>query len=142
VRNAIVTKNFMVLARVESLILKAGIEDALSRAKAYIEAGADGIMIHSKETSPDEILEFCSKYNEFSKKAPLIAVPSSYNTITEDELATAGVNVVIYANQLLRSAYPAMVETAKSILTHKRSYESRDNCISIKEILELIPGTK
>ncbi|MFK7832132.1 MAG: phosphoenolpyruvate mutase [Winogradskyella sp.] len=141
-RNARVTKDFMVIARVESLILKAGMEDALARAKAYIEAGADGIMIHSKETSPDEILEFCSKYNEFSKKAPLIAVPSSYNTITEDELATAGVNVVIYANQLLRSAYPAMVETAKSILTHKRSYESRDNCISIKEILELIPGTK
>ncbi len=141
-RNARVTKDFMVIARVESLILKAGMEDALTRAKAYIEAGADGIMIHSKETSPDEILEFCSKYKEFSKKAPLIAVPSSYNTITEDELAEAGVNVVIYANQLLRSAYPAMVETAKSILTNKRSYESRDNCISIKEILELIPGTK
>ncbi len=141
-RDARVTKDFMVIARVESLILKAGMEDALTRAKAYIEAGADGIMIHSKETSPDEILEFCSKYNEFSKKAPLIAVPSSYNTITEDELAAAGVNVVIYANQLLRSAYPAMVETAKSILTNKRSYESRDNCISIKEILELIPGTK
>ena len=141
-RDARVTKDFMVIARVESLILKAGMEDALTRAKAYIEAGADGIMIHSKETSPDEILEFCSKYNEFPKKAPLIAVPSSYNTITEDELAAAGVNVVIYANQLLRSAYPAMVETAKSILTNKRSYESRDNCISIKEILELIPGTK
>ena len=141
-RDARVTKDFMVIARVESLILKAGMEDALTRAKAYIEAGADGIMIHSKETSPDEILEFCSKYKEFSKKAPLIAVPSSYNTITEDELAAAGVNVVIYANQLLRSAYPAMVETAKSILTNKRSYESRDNCISIKEILELIPGTK
>lgn len=141
-RNARVTKDFMVIARVESLILKAGMEDALARAKAYIEAGADGIMIHSKETSPDEILEFCSKYKQFSKKAPLIAVPSSYNTITEDELAEAGVNVVIYANQLLRSAYPAMVDTAKSILTHKRSHESRDNCISIKEILELIPGTK
>jgi phosphoenolpyruvate phosphomutase len=141
-RNARVTKDFMVIARVESLILKAGMEDALERAKAYIEAGADGIMIHSKETSPSEILEFCSKYQKFSKKAPLIVVPSSYNTITEDELAEAGANVVIYANQLLRSAYPAMLDTAKSILTHKRSYESKDNCISIKEILELIPGTK
>ena len=141
-REARVTDDFMVIARVESLILKAGMEDALKRSKAYIEAGADGIMIHSKETSPDEILEFCSKYNKFEKKVPLIAVPSSYNTITEDELATAGVNVVIYANQLLRSAYPAMLDTAKSILTHKRSYESKENCISIKEILELIPGTK
>lgn len=141
-RNARVTKDFMVIARVESLILKAGMEDALNRAKAYIEAGADGIMIHSKETSPEEILEFCARYKQLPKRVPLIAVPSSYNTITEDELAAAGVNVVIYANQLLRSAYPAMVKTAKSILTNKRSYESRDNCISIKEILELIPGTK
>jgi phosphoenolpyruvate mutase len=141
-RNARVTDDFMVIARVESLILKAGMEDALKRSKAYIEAGADGIMIHSKETSPDEILEFCSKYQKFERKVPLIAVPSSYNTITEDELAKAGVNIVIYANQLLRSAYPAMVDTAKSILTHKRSHESRGNCISIKEILELIPGTK
>jgi phosphoenolpyruvate phosphomutase len=117
-------------------------EDALERAQAYIKAGADGIMIHSKETSPDEILEFCIQYQKFKVKVPLIAVPSSYNIITEDELSKVGVNIVIYANQLLRSAYPAMLETAKSILTHKRSYESRDNCISIKEILELIPGTK
>ncbi len=141
-RNARVTDDFMVIARVESLILKAGMEDALERSKAYIEAGADAIMIHSKETSPDEILEFCSKFKKFDKVVPLIAVPSSYNTITEDELEEAGVNVVIYANQLLRSAYPAMLDTAKSILTHKRSFESKDNCISIKEILELIPGTK
>ena len=141
-RNARVTDDFMVIARIESLILKAGMEDALERAQAYIKAGADGIMIHSKETSPDEILEFCIQYQKFKVKVPLIAVPSSYNIITEDELSKVGVNIVIYANQLLRSAYPAMLETAKSILTHKRSYESRDNCISIKEILELIPGTK
>ena len=141
-RNARVTDDFMIIARIESLILKAGMEDALDRAQAYIKAGADGIMIHSKETSPDEILEFCIQYQKFKVKVPLIAVPSSYNIITEDELSKVGVNIVIYANQLLRSAYPAMLETAKSILTHKRSYESRDNCISIKEILELIPGTK
>ncbi|MCM4150232.1 phosphoenolpyruvate mutase [Arenibacter sp. N53] len=141
-RAARITDDFMVIARIESLILKAGMEDALKRAKAYIEAGADAIMIHSKEKSPNEILEFCHKYQKFDRKVPIIAVPSSYNTITEDELADAGVNVVIYANQLLRSAYPAMLDTAKSILTHRRSYESRDNCISIKEILELIPGTK
>lgn len=141
-RAARVTNDFMVIARIESLILKAGMEDALARAEAYINAGADAIMIHSKETSPDEILEFCKKYQKFERKVPIVAVPSSYNTITEDELAKAGVNIVIYANQLLRSAYPAMVDTAKSILTHNRSYESRDNCISIKQILELIPGTK
>ena len=141
-REARITKDFMVVARIESLILKAGMDDALARAKAYIEAGADAIMIHSKEKSPDEILEFCRKYSEFERKAPLIAVPSSYNTIYEDELAEAGVNIVIYANQLLRSAYPAMLDTAKSILTNKRSYESNGNCMSIKEILELIPGTK
>ncbi|MFT7420319.1 MAG: phosphoenolpyruvate mutase [Arcticibacterium sp.] len=141
-RSARITEDFMVIARIESLILKAGMEDALARAKAYIDAGADGIMIHSKEKSPDEILVFCKRYASFNKKVPLIAVPSSYNSIYEDELAAAGVNVVIYANQLLRSAYPAMVDTAKSILIHKRSYESNDNCLSIKEILELIPGTK
>lgn len=141
-RDARITEDFMVIARIESLILKAGMEDALERAKAYIEAGADGIMIHSKEKSPDEILEFCEKYGKFERTVPLIAVPSSYNTIYEDELAEAGVNVVIYANQLLRSAYPAMLDTAQSILTNKRSFESNGNCMSIKEILELIPGTK
>jgi phosphoenolpyruvate phosphomutase len=141
-REARITDDFMVIARIESLILKSGMEDALARAKAYIQAGADAIMIHSKEKSPDEILEFCRKYGKFERKAPLIAVPSSYNTIYEDELAEAGINIVIYANQLLRSAYPAMLDTAKSILTNKRSFESNGNCMSIKEILELIPGTK
>lgn len=141
-REARITDDFMVIARIESLILKAGMDDALQRAKAYIKAGSDGIMIHSKEKSPDEILEFCRKYGEFERKVPLIVVPSSYNTIYEDELAEAGVDVVIYANQLLRSAYPAMLNTAKSILTNRRSFESNGNCMSIKEILELIPGTK
>lgn len=141
-REARITTDFMVIARIESLILKAGMDDAIERAKAYIEAGADAIMIHSKEKSPDEILEFCRRFGKFSRKVPLIAVPSSYNTIYEDELAEAGVNVVIYANQLLRSAYPAMLETAKSILTNQRSFESDGNLMSIKEILELIPGTK
>jgi phosphoenolpyruvate phosphomutase len=72
----------------------------------------------------------------------LVAVPSSYNTVTEDELASRGVNVVIYANHLLRSAYPAMVNTAKSILTHQRSAECDQNLLPISEILELIPGTQ
>lgn len=137
-----VTESFMIIARIESLILKTGMQDAISRAKAYIAAGADGIMIHSKEQKPDEIFEFCKLYKEFNNKVPLVVVPSSFDTVYEEELSEAGINVVIYANQLLRSAYPAMLDTAKRILTHKRAYEARDNMMSIKEILNLIPGTK
>jgi len=141
-KRAQVGNDFMIISRIESLILKQGMEDALKRAKAYIKAGVDAVMIHSKEKSPDEILEFCKEYAGFERRVPLVAVPSSYDTIYEDELAEAGVNVVIYANQLLRSAYPAMLDTAKTILTHKRSYEARENLMEIKEILTLIPGGK
>ena len=141
-KKAQVTNDFMIIARIESLILKQGLDDAVKRAKAYIEAGADGIMIHSKEKTPDEIIEFCDIFTTFNKKVPLIVVPSTYDTIKEDELISHGVNIVIYANQLLRSAYPAMLNTAKNILTHARAYESRDNMMPIKEILTLIPGGK
>ncbi len=135
-----VTSDFMIIARIESLILKAGMEDALTRAKAYIEAGADGIMIHSKEKEPDEILEFCKEYSKFETRVPLVVVPTTYDKITESELIEAGVNVVIYANHLLRSAYPAMKKTAETILRYERLYEVRDICMPIKEILNLIPG--
>lgn len=136
------TDEFMLIARIESLILGKGIDDALVRAKAFIEAGADGIMIHSREKTPDEIFAFCSRYNEFSERRTLVAVPSSYSSTTEAELEAHGVNVVIYANQLLRSAYPAMVETARSILENNRSAECDARMMPIQEILELIPGTK
>ncbi len=139
-KRAQVTDEFMIVARIESLILQQGMSDALNRAEAYTNAGVDAIMIHSKETKPDEILEFCQKYNQFERKVPIVVVPSSFDTIYEDELANAGVKVVIYANQLLRSAYPSMVDTAKLILTHQRAYEARPNLMSIKEILTLIPG--
>lgn len=135
-----ITDSFMIIARVESLILGKGMDDALKRAKAYIEAGADGIMIHSREKSSAEILEFCRNYRLFDKRRPLVVVPSSYNTIYEKELIEAGVNVVIYANHLLRSAYPAMLNTAKSILTHERSAEVDSTMMSINEALALIPG--
>lgn len=138
-KKAQVTQNFMIVARIESLILQAGMDDAIERARAYISAGADGIMIHSKEKSPDEILEFCRRYNEFDVKVPLVVVPSTFNTITENELNAAGVRIVIYANQLLRSAYPAMVKTAQLILENERAMEADKNCLSIKEILTLIP---
>jgi len=137
-----VTDDFMVIARIESLILEAGMADAVDRAKAYLEAGVDGIMIHSRKKDPSEIFEFCRQYAEFGKQKPLVVVPSSFNAVTEDELEKAGVNVVIYANQLLRSAFPAMQITAETILKHSRSLECDEKMLSIKQILELIPGTK
>lgn len=139
-KKAQITDSFMVIARIESLILGKGMDDALNRAKAYLEAGADGIMIHSRQKSPAEILEFCKAYNSFENRKPLIVVPSSYNSIYEKELAEAGVNVVIYANHLLRSAYPAMLNTAETILKNERSLEVDSQMMSINNILTLIPG--
>jgi phosphoenolpyruvate phosphomutase / 2-hydroxyethylphosphonate cytidylyltransferase len=141
-KKAQVTDDFMVIARIESLILEAGMEDAVKRAKAYIEAGADGIMIHSRQKDPAEIFEFCHYYAQFDRRVPLIVVPSSFNQVTEEELAEKGVDIVIYANHLLRSAYPAMIDTATSILKNSRSAEVDSKLLSIKDILELIPGTK
>lgn len=136
------TRDFMIIARIESLILDQGVDDAIARAQAYLDAGADGIMIHSRQKTPDEIFEFCDRYNRLDNRKALVAVPSSYNQVYEHELQEKGVNVVIYANQLLRSAYPAMMNTASSILTHGRSAEVDDNMMPIKQILELIPGGK
>jgi len=141
-KEALVTDDFMIIARVESLILQAGMADALARAEAYIGAGADAVMIHSKEKTADEILEFCSKYKKIKNNVPLVVVPSTYSHITEDELANAGVRIVIYANQLLRSSYPSMVKTAETILRHGRAKESDEYCTSIKDILTLIPGSR
>ncbi|UYO00437.1 MAG: phosphoenolpyruvate mutase [Devosia sp.] len=141
-KKAQATDDFMIIARIESLILDKGVDHAMERAAAFLDAGADGIMIHSRRKEPAEIFEFCRRYNELPNRKTLVAVPSSYNKVTEEELAENGVNLVIYANQLLRSAYPAMVATAKSILTHHRSAEADANMMPIGEILELIPGGK
>ena len=140
-KSAQVTEDFMIVARIESLILNAGIDDAIVRAKAYSKAGADAILIHSRNKEPDEIFEFCRIYNQLSLSLPLIVVPSSFNKVFEDELEKNNINVVIYANQLLRAAYPAMIETAKSILKNGRSHEIDSKLMSIKNILDLIPGT-
>ncbi len=140
-KRAQATDDFMIIARIESLILGKGIDDAVERAKAYLAAGADGIMIHSREKSPEEVLEFCRRYRALENRKTLVVVPTSYNSITEDELAEAGVNIVIYANHLLRAAYPAMVKTATSILTHQRSAEADADLLPIKDVLKLIPGT-
>ncbi|MDB4122131.1 phosphoenolpyruvate mutase [Octadecabacter sp.] len=141
-KNAQVTDDFMVFARCESLILDKGMDDAVERCKAYLNAGADGIMIHSRLEDGQEIMDFCKLYQEFGLGRPLIVVPSAFDKITETEFAAAGVNVVIYANHMLRAAYPAMLDVAKTILENERCFDVRPKCLSIKQILEMIPGTK
>ena len=142
VKAAQMTPDFMCIARIESLILKQGMEDALARARAFVAAGADGVMIHSKEKQPDEVVEFLQRFKAEYPRVPVVVVPTSYHTITEEELQRYGANIVIYANHFIRSAYPAMVSTARSILGHQRAAEAdRDYCMSIKEILALIPDS-
>ena len=136
------TKDFMIIARVESLILEKGLQDALKRSEAYLKAGADGIMIHSRKKNPKEIFDFIKKFRKIEKEKVLVVVPTSYNEVKFDEFRNLGVNVVIYANHMLRSAYPNMKKVAEEILANGRSLEAEENCLSIKEILELIPGTK
>lgn len=133
------TKDFMIIARIESLILERGMEDALTRAFAFVEAGADGIMIHSRKKDPSEIFEFVQQFRERDKVSPIVVVPTSFNSVTEEEFANRGVNVVIYANQLTRSGFPAMQEVAQTILKNRRAKEADDMCMPIKDILNLIP---
>lgn len=138
-KKAQVTPEFLVIARLESMIAGKGVADALQRAKRYIDAGADGLMVHSKEKTPDEVLAFCKEYQKFKQKVPIVVVPTTYDTITERELEKAGISVVIYANHLLRSAYPAMLKTAEMILSQGRAHEAAtEYCMPIKEILTLI----
>ena len=137
-KQALRTEEFMIIARIESLILERGMEDALKRAFAYVGAGADGIMIHSRKKSPDEILEFCRLFREKDAKTPIVVVPTSFNSITEEELAAAGVNIVIYANQLTRSAFPAMQSTAVEILKNHRALEVDSRLMPFKDIIRLI----
>lgn len=141
-KNAQISDDFMIIARCESLILDKGMDDAIARCKAYLNAGADGIMIHSRREDGKEILEFCNHYQTFGAGRPLVVVPSSFDRITETEFEKAGVNIVIYANHMLRAAYPAMLNVATTILENERCFDVRPQCLSIKEILEMIPGTK
>jgi len=133
------TDDFMICARIESLILEQGQEDALRRADAYVGAGADAIMIHSRKQDPSEIFDFVRSFREKDAKTPLVVVPTAFNAVTEDEFQAIGVNVVIYANQLTRTAFPAMQTAAKSILTHRRAKECDEMCMPFKEIIRLIP---
>lgn len=141
-KNAQVTKDFMIVARCESLIAGKGVDDALERCNAYVEAGADGVMIHSRNRSGADIREFCLHFRKEHPLIPIVVVPTTYNQFTEEELHEWGINVVIYANHMLRAAYPAMVKVTTSILEHRRALEASEYCMPIKQILELIPGTK
>ncbi len=137
-KNALRTQEFMIIARIESLILEKGMDDALTRAFAYVQAGADGIMIHSRKKDPAEIFEFCDAFRKEDKQTPIVVVPTSFNTVAEEEFASHGVNIVIYANQLTRSAFPAMESTAKDILRYHRAKEVDDRLMPFKDIITLI----
>lgn len=132
------TPDFMIFARIESLVLEQGLEDALARARAFVKAGADGILIHSKSKTPDEVFEFLKRFRVEFKEVPIAVVPTTYNTVTEEELGRRGANIVIHANHLIRSAFPAMEKTAKTILENGRSRDVNDLCMSIKDILTLV----
>ena len=132
------TDDFMIIARIESLILEKGMEDALKRGRAYVNAGADGIMIHSRKKDAGEILEFCDLFRRENSNTPIVVVPTSFNEITEAELYAHGVNIVIYANQLIRSAFPAMEQTARDILKYHRAKEADQRLMPIKDIISLI----
>ena len=140
-KNAQVSDDFMIFARCESLILEKGMNDAIARSKAYLNSGADGIMIHSRKKDGKEIMEYCKEYKNFGAGKPLVVVPSSFDGITEKEFEDAGVNIVIYANHMLRAAYPAMLKVAETILKNGRSRETKEFCMSINDILKIIPGT-
>ncbi|HIS56734.1 MAG TPA: phosphoenolpyruvate mutase [Candidatus Fimimorpha excrementavium] len=137
-KEALRSKDFMIIARIESLILEKGMEDALARAFAYVKAGADGIMIHSRKKDPDEIFEFCDTFRRQDKVTPIVVVPTSYNQVTEEELAAHGINIVIYANQLTRAAFPAMQNVASEILKHHRAKEVDDKLMPFKDVIRLI----
>ncbi|MFT0867403.1 phosphoenolpyruvate mutase [Pseudomonas sp. CAM1A] len=134
--------SMMIFARCESLILEKGLDDALARCRAYTEAGADGIMIHSRKSTGEEILEFARCFKQTHPHIPLVCVPTSYPQLTFSCLADAGFNAVIYANHMLRGAYSAMRQVATSILEHDRAYEIEPACMPIDEILSLVPGTR
>ena len=137
-KRALRTKEFMIIARIESLILEKGMEDALSRARAYVDAGADGIMIHSRKKTAEEIFAFCDAFRAEDKQTPVVVVPTTYSDTYESELKAHGINIVIYANQLTRSAFPAMEHTAKTILKNHRAKEVEEQLIPFKKIITLI----
>ena len=141
-RNALVTEDFMIIAKIDSLILDQGLDDALDRAKAYIDAGASGIIIHSNSEQPNEIFEFCKSYNELSSRRPLAVTPSNFSEVTEEELSFHGVDIVIYTDQLIRAAHSAVSLTAESILENGNAFSIEENLAPISKILDLITSCR
>lgn len=141
-RDSLVSDDFMIVARSESLILEKGLTDALDRAKIYMDCGARDKMINSRNKNPKEIFAFADAFKKDFANTPLVEVPTSFNTVLREDFGKAGINILIYANHMLRSSYPAMWNTAMSILKHGRTLEIENQLISVKQILELIPGTK
>ena len=138
-KKALTSSAFMLIARIESLILEKGVDDALERALAYVNAGADGIMIHSRANTPDEIFEFADRFREIDQETAIVVVPTTYSKVKEEELKAHKINVVIYANHMLRAAFPAMQKVVTSVLENERCYEASQDCMSIKDILSLVP---
>ena len=134
------TKEFMICARIESLILEKGMEDALARAKAFVAAGADAVMIHSRRKDPSEVCEFIERFRKEDTVTPIVLVPTSFNSVKEEEWKARGANIIIYANQLMRAAVPAVRKTAESILAHHRAQECDEELMPFGEIIRLIPG--
>ena len=134
------TNEFMICARIESLILEQGMKDALTRARAFVKAGADAIMIHSRKKDPTEIFEFVDEFRVEDKTTPIVVVPTAFNSVTEEEFKARGVNIVIYANQLMRAGFPAMKKAAESILKNHRAKECDEMCMPFKDIIRLIPA--
>jgi phosphoenolpyruvate phosphomutase len=139
-KKAQITREFMIIARVESLVLNKTLDDAFTRAEAYLEAGADGIMIHSKKKDGQEILEFCRRFRAAGHSAPLVVVPSTYNSVPDYELVAAGATIIIYANHMLRSAYPTMMATAKNILVNGCSKDVEKDLMPVSDLVNLFPG--
>ena len=132
------SKDFMVIARIESFIVGKGLNDAIKRAEIYSKAGVDAILIHSKEKTPKEIFSFAREFKKSRNFVPLVAVPSTYSKVYEKDLIKYGFKMVIYANQLLRAAYPYMLKTAQVILKNSRAFEADKKIIPIKQIINLI----
>ena len=140
-KKAQITKDFIIIARIEEMLYDKSIDEALKKAISCVMSGADVILIESKDKTANNIKEFCEKFRKDYPKTPIAVITSNFKEIKEKEMSKWGVNIFIYENQMLRSSYPAMKKCAETILDNQRSLEANELCMPIKEILTLIPGT-
>ena len=136
-KHAQLTDDFMIIARCDSLIAGDSVRKAVERSMAYVKAGADGIMIHSQD-GPEQIRNFCMEFRKAEPKVPVFVMPSTYSEVYEDDIIKWGANAVIYANNLLRSSYPAMVNCAETILRNGRAFEADSICVAKEEIQRIV----